>query len=255
MNDQRNSPIGSNPNASYGGPLFYLLPFIEQQNLLNWCQNSGGTGYDPEFGAGPQSKGGAPNQTPKTYICPSDPSWVPGAWGGLGCYVFNGMLFLPDWLSYSSFPSSIPDGTSNTVFFTETYSGGAYANYPPTNGVPLQTMFWWWDNNGFQTPRTINTSVNTSDCSGGSGGNLNFLGPAYIPLIQPTVQYCATNYATNNWGGQFSVCNCRATSPHAGGINVVMGDGSARFVSPGISGSTWFAACTPNYGDLLGSDW
>src|ERR1700757_997119 len=32
MNDQRNSPVGSKPNASYGGPLFYLLPFIEQQN-------------------------------------------------------------------------------------------------------------------------------------------------------------------------------------------------------------------------------
>src|SRR3954454_24903709 len=35
QNDQR--PSG-NPNASFGGCLFYLLPFIEQQNMYNWCK-------------------------------------------------------------------------------------------------------------------------------------------------------------------------------------------------------------------------
>jgi prepilin-type processing-associated H-X9-DG protein len=48
---------------------------------------------------------------------------------------------------------------------------------------------------------------------------------------------------------------CRATSPHTGGINVGMGDGSVRLVTASVSGTTWFAACTPNYGDILGSDW
>jgi prepilin-type processing-associated H-X9-DG protein len=44
-------------------------------------------------------------------------------------------------------------------------------------------------------------------------------------------------------------------SPHAGGINVGMGDGSARFVSANLSWQTWRAATTPNGGEILGADW
>jgi len=230
-------------NFSYCGTLMWILPFIEQQNLLNWCKNSNGTGYDPELGAGPQSVGGCPwsgssgNQTPKTYLCPSDPTWSPTAWGGLGSYVVNGMIFQADWVGYSYFPATITDGSSNTVFFTESYSGGNY-NVSSTN-------LWWWDYNTFMTPTSSN-----SDC-----GSLNFFGTAFTPLIQPTPQYCNTHYQSNGWGGNFSVCMCRATSPHTGGINVGMGDGSVRLVTASVTGTTWFAACTPNYGDILGSDW
>jgi prepilin-type N-terminal cleavage/methylation domain-containing protein/prepilin-type processing-associated H-X9-DG protein len=226
-------------NYSFGGYFFYLLPYIEQQNLLNWCQNSGGSGYDPELGAGPQSVGGAPNQTPKPYICPADPTYTPTAWGGVGSYAFNGMIFQADWVSYPTFPGMIQDGTSNTIFFAETYSGGTY------NFNNAQTNLWWWDYNSFETPTSSN-----GDC-----GPLNWFGQTYVPLIGPSVQYCNTNYSATSWGGNFSVCGCRATSPHAGGVNVAMGDGSVRLVAQGISGATWFAACTPNYGDLLGPDW
>jgi prepilin-type processing-associated H-X9-DG protein/prepilin-type N-terminal cleavage/methylation domain-containing protein len=44
-------------------------------------------------------------------------------------------------------------------------------------------------------------------------------------------------------------------SPHAGGINVGMADGSVRFVNESISPLTWYSACTPNGGEVLGSDW
>jgi prepilin-type processing-associated H-X9-DG protein len=50
-------------------------------------------------------------------------------------------------------------------------------------------------------------------------------------------------------------CNCVAASPHTGGINVAMGDGSVRIVSDGISGFSWYHATTPASGDLLGPDW
>jgi prepilin-type N-terminal cleavage/methylation domain-containing protein len=227
-------------NYSYGGLLFYLLPFIEQQNLLNWCQNSGGTGYDPELGAGPQSQGGAPNQTPKPYICPADPTYNPTAWGGVGSYVYNGMIFQGDWVSYPYFPSTISDGTSQTIFFSETYSGGTF-------GGNFSTTLWWWDYNSFETPTTSN-----ADC-----GSLNLYGAAFTPLVQPSVSYCTSSSATvyTGWGGQFSACECRATSPHAGGVIVGMGDGSCRLVAQGISQTSWFAACTPNAGDILGPDW
>jgi len=48
---------------------------------------------------------------------------------------------------------------------------------------------------------------------------------------------------------------CRAVSPHTGGINVAMGDGSVRFVNQGVSPTTFFYATTPNGGEVLGNDW
>jgi prepilin-type N-terminal cleavage/methylation domain-containing protein/prepilin-type processing-associated H-X9-DG protein len=241
--------IATSPTArgtsSYGGLLFFLLPYIEQQNMYNFCQLANGNGYDPEKGAGPQSTGGELRQSVKTYICPADPTYGNGlayGWAAVGSYVFNGMIFKSDWLGYSTFPASIQDGTSNTIFFTETYSLGT-----STNGN-LQPNLWWWDYNGFETPPDSNYYT---DC-----GGLSFYGQAFVPLITPTTQYCLSNTVTENtWGGLFSVCGCRAVSPHTGGINVGMGDGSVRFLPQGISQSSWFAACTPNGGEPPGSDW
>jgi prepilin-type processing-associated H-X9-DG protein len=44
-------------------------------------------------------------------------------------------------------------------------------------------------------------------------------------------------------------------SPHPGGINVGLGDGSVRFVADTISPQTWWYAITPNGGEVLGNDW
>jgi prepilin-type N-terminal cleavage/methylation domain-containing protein/prepilin-type processing-associated H-X9-DG protein len=230
--------------SSYGGLLFYLLPYIEQQNMYNACALRNGNGYDPERGVLPLSQGGYLKELVKTYQCPSDPTWGNGfasGWAAVGSYVFNGMIFQSDWLGYSHYPATITDGTSNTIFFTETYSMG-------TSTGGLQPNLWWWDYNGFETPPS---SFYYTDC-----GGLPFYGQAFVPLITPTPQYCLSNTVTEDtWGGRFSICACRAVSPHTGGINAGMGDGSVRFVAQGISGYTWLAASTPNSGEVLGSDW
>ena len=128
---------------------------------------------------------------------------------------------------------------------TETYAAGnGYNGYGNPQYWGDQTL-WWWDYNSFQTPPSSN-----GDC-----GGLNYYGPAYLPLWQPTPEYCRTTSQSWTWGGAASVCMCRAVSPHPGGINVGMGDGSVKFLSGGVSQTTWFAACTPASGDILGSDW
>jgi prepilin-type processing-associated H-X9-DG protein len=43
-------------------------------------------------------------------------------------------------------------------------------------------------------------------------------------------------------------------TPHGSGIQMAMADGSVRTVSPSISAQTWWAACTPAGGEVLGSD-
>jgi prepilin-type N-terminal cleavage/methylation domain-containing protein/prepilin-type processing-associated H-X9-DG protein len=238
---------GANPNNSFGGTLFYLLPFIEQQNLLKWCQNTGGTGYDPQFGAGPISIGDNLLLPVKTYICPSDPTYTPNAWASVGSYNVNGMIFQFDWVGYSYFPSSIADGTSNTIFFTESYAMGNPSN---TNII---INVWWWDHNVFQQPHATQYAPYFADHDCGDQGRI---GPSYTPLVMPSLAYCNTGgLEPGNPPLLWSYCSCRASSPHTGGINVGMGDGSARFLAQGISGNTWFAACTPQGGDLLGPDW
>jgi prepilin-type processing-associated H-X9-DG protein len=208
------------------------------------CSN--GIGYDVEMGTRPAAAGGVMQDIIKTYLCPSDPTSNGGysGWASIGSYVYNGMLFKADWVEYSRFPASITDGTSNTIFFSETYAMG---KAPTTTGGSYngdQTL-WWWDYNSFETPTSAN-----GDC-----GGLNYWGTTYTPLIQPPPSFCGSNTVAWTWGGKVSTCMCRATSPHTGGINVGLGDGSVRFLAGGISGATWFAACTPQGGETLGSDW
>jgi hypothetical protein len=51
-------------------------------------------------------------------------------------------------------------------------------------------------------------------------------------------------------------CNYQALiSPHVGVMIAGLGDGSVRTVSDSISTSTWYYACQPNDGTVLGSDW
>jgi prepilin-type processing-associated H-X9-DG protein len=140
--------------------------------------------------------------------------------------------------NYANFPASISDGTSNTVFYAETYSAGTLT------GISYGTLYWWTTNE-FQAP-----TANGDDCSTGLYGAV-----AGLPLYLPSVSYCNANTSTDWWGGVFSVCQCRATGSHAGGVNVGMGDGSTRFLAQGISGVTWFYACTPAGGEVLGPDW
>jgi prepilin-type N-terminal cleavage/methylation domain-containing protein/prepilin-type processing-associated H-X9-DG protein len=224
---------------SFGGILFYLCPYIEQQNLYNWSVLKNGQGFDPELGAN-----GFIRTPVKTYACPSDPTYGNGlAANGypVGSYAFNGMVFLAEfYFHYNYFPASIPDGTSNTILFSETYAISR-------GETPV---YWWWDYNGFEAKQSPAAQAAWNDC-----GGFNYWGPAYVPLIMPSATYCESNKARNDRGASYSVCTCRVTSPHTGGVNVGMGDGSVHFVSQGISGTSWFAACTPNFGDLLGPDW
>jgi prepilin-type processing-associated H-X9-DG protein len=232
------------------------LPYIEQENIYNASKCGGGNGgYDTEAPGAtvwppiPNPNGIGPNgvmqNTVKTYQCPSDPTGNSGfdGWTSTGSYVFNGLIFQQDWKGNSNFPASIPDGTSNTIVFTETYAMANGQSLIPTyNG---DATLWWWDYNEFQTPSS----------AGGDCGTVNYYGPAYTPLIKPSPSFCAANTTSWGWGGTLSVCMCRAVSPHTGGINVGMGDGSVRLVNGSVSGTTWFAACTPNGGEVLGNDW
>jgi prepilin-type N-terminal cleavage/methylation domain-containing protein len=247
---------GPTPSAGWGTLWFHLLPYIEQDPLY---KNSITTGPNPAGeNPGPNQpyySGAAGNpvptrtQTIPIYICPSDPSMPTGLYTDViygmqwkpSTYALNIQVFATVDSNYSlqtyqgaaEIPRSFPDGTSNTILYGEKY---AQCESTAVGGIQRGCLWSWWQvtlalpGNAYSPAYAINDSPG------------NGVGPASIFQIQP-----------NPWMG-----NCdptRTATAHTGGMQVCLGDASVRTLSSGISGITWWAACTPNGGETLGSDW
>jgi prepilin-type N-terminal cleavage/methylation domain-containing protein len=231
---------GPNPGVAYvnnGNTFYWLLPFIEQDNLykLHPPQYAwyipGGTVAAGWTSTDTGDPGPIVNQTIKTYLCPADGTNVPvqmwtGGWAA-GNYVANWQVFSNPTPATSwdtsvppRIPASIPDGTSNTIFFAE-----KIARCPDSGGNTYSPLWGHgsWDYNWMPAFMTWVES----------GPNVGF-------QVQPRPGTCD---------------HFRASSPHTAGMNVALGDGSVRFVSQGVSTTTFWYACTPNGGETLGSDW
>ncbi|HEY7313514.1 MAG TPA: DUF1559 domain-containing protein [Gemmataceae bacterium] len=236
---------GSAINSPWGNVHFYILPYIEQTNFYN-NTFSGADGNTPASGFRPWNNRWYPI---KTYVCPSDPS-IP--YNGIGANVvvagwndnpslttyaanaqvfatvnINGQIVSQDlWDGSASMPASFQDGTSNTIMFAERYGTcGYYMNstgYAPGSGG---SVWNWWGEDSAQPAFAIYN-----------------VGPGSLFQVQPKP------FQTN--------CDVfRASTPHTGGMQVALCDATVRTLTQGISPTTWWAACTPNNGDLLGSDW
>ncbi len=233
--------------AGTGSFFYFLLPFVEQDNIYNLGTLKGDNTGDPQpdaywgSAATPQfqSLNTPAANTIKTYLCPSDPTnqptptWTNG-WV-VGDYADNNEVFgqnsdtsWPGWqndwgvspAAYARIPASIPDGTSNTI--------GVAEKYARCNGSGTLWAHGAW--NPAWEPR-FNTYSNR--------------GPSSMFQVQPS-----PNPATTS-----SCDNTRPSTGHSGGMNVMLMDASVRTLSRTISANTWWAACTPNGGETLGSDW
>jgi prepilin-type N-terminal cleavage/methylation domain-containing protein len=232
-------------NSAIGSIFFHLLPFIEQNNLYQQCWDPTRTYWSYQmYNGGPDNGSGTPpspayhNQTFKTYLNPGDPS-VPGNTiddfgDAVGCYCVNVQAFPVNWDSdkpgsFVSVPANFPDGTSNTIAFTERYAicghtpaiyGGAYQIGIEWSYGPPWFSYW----SPFYAIQTT--------------------GPASIFQVRPT------------FTGSSPTCDpTRPSTPWAGGILTALVDGSVRSVSSSVSPNTWWIATTPNDGLVLPSDW
>jgi prepilin-type N-terminal cleavage/methylation domain-containing protein len=160
----------------------------------------------------------------KVFVCPSDLSSQKGitnlGWAASN-YQHNYAVFAKPnvtWNSPSFGLTNIPDGTSNTVGFAEKF--GSCGRSFSTRDYP--SAFYW--------PYASVFNVYASQ-----------LGPAFaIIQINPTKVDC------NAWA---------SSTGHSAGMVVGMMDGSVRTVSPSVSQDTWWAACQPADGTVLGPDW
>ena len=229
------SPGLVSPTGTNGTTFFYLLPFIEQNNL--YVQANGDS---MNVGA----------VVVKEYLCPSDPSVInANSYGGVGVmksaniqrdgfascnYAANVEVFEPR--GPNSLLTSMPDGLSNTVMFTE-----RYRNCSPASGGCLLPA-WAWN--------TISNSADpwASPTFGARNDN--------IPQMNQGGAAYNSNGVAFQAGPSVQQCNWYVTQGgHSGSMLTGLGDGSVRAVTSGLSVDTWTNACTPNDGTPLGPDW
>jgi len=229
-------------NNGQGSLLFHILPFVEQGALYK--KSIGTDGRNNNYAT--YTAWNVQNTTVvPIYICPSDPS-AQGGWANAKTsYAYNANVFgvSYDWNwgqgSYR-YPANISDGTSQTIFFTEkeVQSYGGQTGWSPDSGFNCWAD-WGPAVSSVEGGQPWGPDVNGRTNNGGA-----------MFIVQPKYG-CANTGQGTGWCGDGN----KANSPHTGGIHAGMGDGSVRFVSQGVSPQTWWAALTPQAGDVLGVDW
>jgi prepilin-type N-terminal cleavage/methylation domain-containing protein/prepilin-type processing-associated H-X9-DG protein len=211
-------------NNAYGSVFFHIIPYMEQQNSYNLTLQP----FDPHGSNGPNAppaQGGLTSYSPfwnvlklnmKSYVCPSDPTNTPsGQWN-------SGLS------SYAYNANSFPIDWAPRNRYPASFQDGTSNTVFFTEQAAVNTGFWpdW----------------------GPSIADANWpqpTGPGALFVVRPA------SGVVGNYNSQSAL----AVSPHSGGINVSLGDGSVRLVSQGVSGTTWWYALTPAGGEVLGPDW
>jgi hypothetical protein len=238
--------------TAWGNLQYHLLPFIEQKNLWALSKLSYGKGNYYDGDTVPVEKSAV-----KTYQNPSDPSETSSGLDphgyGVGGFAANAQVFgvvgptgsliamgsgSTGYNGVARIPGTFTDGTSNTILFTEKY---AQCNLTLAPGKTWNGTSWdatWCD--------TLSSSYHLSCpffASDYYGTYPSAIGLSSMFQVTPTP-----------WSG--SACDPgRAQAPRSAGILTLLGDASVRLVSSGVSATTWWNACTPGDGQVLGSDW
>jgi prepilin-type N-terminal cleavage/methylation domain-containing protein len=276
---------GYSTGGVYGSAFFHILPFIEQDAVMQkslttqygyYDTTSGGYSYsgsytypDPTYGY-TYTYSYSYNYGNYTYVS-----------GGINAY-WNVAVYstpMPIFTAehdpsltyssayYSSYLAStatldgnlsvqkIGDGSSNTILVAEGYgnayggNGGRYAYwagyYYGSYGYTGSYSYHWTG--------SYYTSNGYTDSSYSYGYSYKYA-PIFDPVAGKTFQnHPSTGYNYNQGGYQTDPTLPQSLA--SGPIQVLLGDGSVRSIAPGVSPSTWSALLTPNGNDQPGNDW
>ena len=246
---------------------YFLLPFLEQANLLNSVPQGR---FDSWYY----------RSTPvPMFQCPSDPTNSPGQVLGSQSTYNSGYATTSYAINWGptqwgtlSMLTGMPDGTSNTVLFAERYQDCLWIPATPCPSLPgkpttagnSETINGWAMYElrtddlvlEFYTDSPI---LNSPPGNGTTPGGVpwsqkNYNSPAshlaYLTVYPPEPTSPIQSTPSPR------CCDFRVMqTPHSGALMAALGDGSVRSVSPSISWTTWDFACNPSDGNPLGSDW
>ncbi len=280
------------PIDSYGwGPSgqLSLLQFLEQGTLYN-AYNVGAVQCGPT-GCGRYNENTTVfNAQVASFLCPSDakprtasisnyvgsvggPFQLDPTWSG---------TFIPtpttdfNYLGVKSPATvkiaSILDGTSNTALFSEVLSGPASIKGITTSTTnPNQwkrVYFPSSSNNQAATFDAVLAVINTcaslpagTAAKGGARGDWFYAYPnysnfsVYNHMSSPNSRACSTSQTSqgNTWG-QDIWGPAPPTSNHPGGVNLLLADGSVKFIKDTINLTTWWAIGSKAGGEVVSAD-
>lgn len=232
--------------------LAQLTPYLEQSNVYNALDLSvplyGGGALQPQTIPFPQNRAPLASVV-RTFLCPSDqfrivipdrgPSnYVASVGNVTDAAVGNGLFYQNSEVRFAD----VPDGTSNTVAFSESLLGPGGTNMVGTTG---DVRLYY---------KNVTTSVTNADCDASTvlvtnRGHLWADGAyncgLYNHILPP-------NSATMDCVKHSNPAWKAARSRHAGGVNVVLGDGSVRFIRDSVDVSTWQALGSRDGAEVLG---
>jgi prepilin-type N-terminal cleavage/methylation domain-containing protein len=236
--------LGAYPSTAGGmvqPPTVWILPYIEQDNLFQLIKQA----YTADVTNSTWTGTNCPIVI-KPYQCPSDVT-IKGAPSGpaaAASYASNGQVFgtatlVPPpntitvngpavksfgWAGPTRLPTDVPDGLSNTIFWTEklTHCLG-------TLGEGSGSTRWAQNQTGSHLA-TVGKNVAAGYASPNLKPQFNITNPANCDFFQPS-------------------------SSHTGCLLVGLGDGSVRVLNAGISQFTFNVAMVPNDGQPLRADW
>jgi prepilin-type N-terminal cleavage/methylation domain-containing protein/prepilin-type processing-associated H-X9-DG protein len=236
-----------------------LLPFIEQDNLNKQIDFDRGPYDDVNLPALPQR--------PKIFLCPSDPeqgetqpfgytNYHPNAGSWVHARNWDGVFGTA--IAFEGVPSLVPvrfteitDGTSNTAAFAEVCNG---PGEPASVGPGQRTDCFEFGPELTQDLPTARAAFlardwRTASYAGGWSPPWRYRGYPwhegniwrnwYNHLLPPNRPCWRPN---DDWWQLVSP----ASSWHPGGVNVLLCDGSVRFVRESVDPDAWLAAGTRN---------
>jgi prepilin-type N-terminal cleavage/methylation domain-containing protein len=223
---------GAAYGTAYGTAYLHVLPFLEQENLYEEGRVGG---FVMAWNNGVQA------QPLKVFVCPMDRSAEGGVvndkrlgqpWGAAS-YAANAQVFFEVYPNYMfkspqaqrRIPTDFPDGTSSTILFAEKYARCVYPG-----GLEGGSL---WAND------VLGAAALPLHAAFAISWTAYSIGPDSLFLVQPDPDRCDPTLAS---------------TPHRV-MHVLLVDGSVRPLSPAISQKTWWDACTPNGGEVLGNDW
>ncbi len=189
------------------------------------------------------------------FLCPSDEDRLEQPWGHNNYRSCNGSTWsgragdgMFGQVSRIRF-ADITDGLSNTAAFCEREKGTGdpavydrLADLYANPGGWTQATFSQWCASLTQSQ----AATLGHDVDGGQNwleGNMNWT--RYNHVLPPNSNACKNGLT---WNGAAMT----ATSPHPGGVNLLLADGSVRYVKSSIALSTWQALATIRGGEIIG---
>ena len=229
-----------NGSGTRGSVMAALLPFVEQDNLYKQHQTNNGITQP------------VASQVVKTFLCPADPysangqvtatiAGVTGAWATTDYNANAGVFSTPNSNSEPSqttwnwtlpkFPTlaTLPDGTSNTIGFTERIVNAEGVMVVRDVASDSSSDAYRWSSPSFGNYQSMYPS----------GSFVSWAGVAPGPQIGKTT----------------GLIRWYPSTGHSGSLMCALMDGSVRSVNSSITANTFWRAVRADDGAPLGNDW